>query len=248
MLPSPRLTRLLKAGVPTVVLTGAGISAESGVPTFRGGTGSLWDKFDPTVLASVEGFLANQQLVWEWYAWRRKLIGEVEPNAGHLTLARMQNSLPDFTLITQNVDNLHQRAGSEPVIELHGNIHRNKCHRCGRQYRSEDIDPNRLPTCSCGGAIRPDVVWFGEMLPREAIDQAMTLSERSQLFFSIGTSAEVFPAADLPLIAKQHGAYLVEINPDETRLSQYADEIFREKSGTALPEIWRQAAIGINAH
>lgn len=247
MQPSSELLKLLRERVATVVLTGAGISAESGIATFRGGTGSLWDKFRPEELASADGFLANPKLVWEWYQWRRRLINEAGPNPGHLTLAEMEKELPNFTLITQNVDNLHQRAGSREVIELHGNIHRNKCQRCAAPFPDVDFEPERLPQCPCGGSIRPDVVWFGEMLPEAALNLATQRSAKARLFFSIGTSAVVYPAADLPLIAKRCGAYLVEINPEETMLTPFADEVFSAPSGSALPEIWRHVRSGIHA-
>ena len=237
MLISNKLVSLLRGDVRTVVLTGAGISAESGVPTFRGADG-LWDKFDPRELASIDGFMQNPKIVWEWYLFRRGVIENAKPNKGHKTLAALSRKLTDFTLITQNVDNLHRRAGSEGVIELHGNILRNKCFECGEPLPDQEINPDDLPRCQCGGRIRPDVIWFGEMLPEEAVNIAMTTSLRAQLFFSIGTSAEVFPAADLPRIAKRSGAYLVEINPTQTPLSMLADEMLQGKAGEVLPQIW----------
>jgi NAD-dependent deacetylase len=237
---SEKLANLLKADVPTVVLTGAGISAESGVATFRGGDG-LWDKFSPQELASVDAFMANPKLVWEWYLFRRNVVTQAKPNAGHLTLAAMERRMTDFTLITQNVDNLHQEAGSERVIELHGNIKRNKCLRCGAPIGEIDIDPDQLPLCSCGGQIRPDVVWFGEMLPEDALQISLNTAAHAQLFFSIGTSAVVYPAADLPITAKRCGAYLVEINPETTPLTRFADEVYQGKSGELLPMIWQGA-------
>ncbi len=247
MQPSENLLRLLRANVRTVVLTGAGISAESGVPTFRGGSNSLWDQFNPMELASVEGFLGNPKLVWEWYLWRRELIGKVQPNPGHRILVELERHLTEFTLITQNVDNLHQRAGSRNVVELHGNIHRNKCQRCGKAMTAATIDPSNLPRCHCGGSIRPDVVWFGELLPQLSLEAANSRAADAELFLSIGTSAEVFPAADLPIVAKRCGAYLVEINPDETRISAHADEVLRGPAGEVLPEIWRAANCVVEA-
>lgn len=245
MLPSHRLLDLLRGDSRTVVLTGAGVSAESGVPTFRGSDDSLWSRFDPRELASMSAFLANPTLVWEWYLWRRKLISEVKPNAGHFALARLERRLSSFTLVTQNVDNLHQRAGSEQVIELHGNILRNKCSRCNREMVVDaEISAGDLPTCKCGGKIRPDVVWFGESLPEGAIEAAIAAAQESEVFFSVGTSAEVFPAADLPVIAKRCGGFLVEINPVETRISPHADEVYRSPSGTALSALWDQLEAG----
>jgi NAD-dependent deacetylase len=241
MLITAKLIELLRANVRTVALTGAGVSAESGVPTFRGSDG-LWSKFDPTELASMNAFMRNPKLVWEWYLYRRDVIGKAEPNKGHEILAKMEQHLSAFTLITQNVDNLHRRAGSQNVIELHGNIQRNKCRQCGEPMNQVEIDPDNIPRCSCGGQIRPDVVWFGELLPEEALTTAAKMAEESALFLSIGTSALVYPAADLPVLAKNNGAYLVEINPEPTGLTPYADEVFRGKSGEILPIIW-QAAI-----
>ena len=235
---SQNLIQLLKDGVPTVVLTGAGVSAESGVPTFRGGDG-LWNKFDPRELASFDAFIRNPKLVWEWYLWRRNLIAEVKPNGGHYTLGAMEKSIPDFTLVTQNVDNLHRIAGSQNVIELHGNIMRNKCCDCNRPMEGFEFNPDHLPQCECGGGIRPDVVWFGEYLPENALEEATDKSRAAKLFFSIGTSTEVYPAAELPFLARRSGAYVVEINPDETGLSQIADEVYRGKSGEILPLIWQ---------
>lgn len=235
---SDKLIDLLRSKVSTVVLTGAGVSAESGVPTFRGEDG-IWKKFNAMELASVEGFMSNPKLVWEWYLFRRNVISNVKPNPGHLTLAAMENSITNFTLVTQNVDNLHREAGSRNIIELHGNISRNKCFKCGQPLENMEIDPDNLPLCDCGGQIRPDVVWFGEMLPAEAILTAERKSEQADLFFSIGTGAEIFPAAQLPFVAKQTGAYLVEVNLTPTNVTAVADEVFQGKSGEILPEIWR---------
>ena len=227
------------------VLTGAGISAESGVPTFRGHQG-LWKKFKPEQLATMEAFLETPEIVWEWYNWRRELISEVKPNPGHFALTEMEGLFEDFTLITQNVDNLHRLAGSNRVLELHGNIYHNKCSECDRGHESDvEIDPNDIPTCSfCGGKLRPDVVWFGEMLPEAVLTEAFEKAERAEVFFSVGTSALVQPAASLPLIAKRAGATLVEINPEPTPLTHLADFPFQGKSGEVLPEI--VAAVAAN--
>lgn len=221
-----------------VVLTGAGMSAESGVPTFRGDEG-LWAKFRPEDLASMDAFIANSKLVWEWYRWRRDLIRQVKPNPGHFALAELARWIPDFTLVTQNVDGLHRMAGSERLLEIHGNILNNKCVDCDRAIELDDeIDPKQIPTCpQCGGKIRPDVVWFGEMLPEETIQEAFEAAERADIFLSVGTSALVHPAATLPVVAKRHGAILVEVNPDETPLTGLADYYFPAKSGELLPEL-----------
>lgn len=188
----------------------------------------------------MNAFMRNPKLVWEWYLYRRDVIGKAQPNEGHKTLVLMEQYLNDFTLVTQNVDNLHRRAGSQKIVELHGNIQRNKCIQCGKPLEQMEIDPDDIPRCSCGGQIRPDVVWFGEMLPEEALMTAIQKSENAELFFSVGTSAVVYPAADLPHIAKHGGAYLVEINPEPTALSSSADEILRGQSGEILPILWQK--------
>lgn len=221
-----------------VVLTGAGISAESGVPTFRGKEG-LWGKLKPEELATMDAFIANPKIVWEWYNWRRDLINKVKPNRGHYALKELEKRFDSFTLITQNVDGLHEKAGSENILELHGNVYRNKCVDCQQIYiESDEIDPANIPACNfCGGKIRPDIVWFGEMLDEDIIQEAFYVTEQADLFFSIGTSALVHPAASLPVIAKQHGATLVEINLDETPISSLADFSWRSKAGEFLPEL-----------
>jgi len=219
------------------VLTGAGISAESGVPTFRGEEG-LWRKFRAEELATPEAFMDNPKLVWEWYIFRRNIMKDVSPNPGHYALAEMENLFEDFTLITQNVDGLHRRAGSKNILELHGNITKNKCYDCDKPYEAEiDISADDLPLCECGGKIRPDVVWFGELLPPHAINNAFEASSRAELFFSVGTSAIVHPAASMPVMAKREGACLVEVNLEPTPLSGLADYTFHGKSGEILPQI-----------
>jgi NAD-dependent deacetylase len=232
---SQTLESLLSKKTRVVVLTGAGISAESGVPTFRGEDG-LWKKFRPEELATFDAFMANPQLVWEWYEYRRKIIEEIKPNPGHLALVEFQNYFEKFNLITQNVDGLHHQAGSKNVIELHGSIKRNKCIRCGTKYESlEKTIPGIPPKCQCGGNIRPDVVWFGEMLPPEAINLAFRVSSECDLFFSVGTSAIVHPAASLPLLAKRNGAYVVEVNIEPTEVSHLIDESLLGKAGEIMP-------------
>jgi NAD-dependent deacetylase len=232
------IVRVIRNSTKGAVLTGAGISAESGVPTFRGKEG-LWGKFRPEDLATMEAFLANSKVVWEWYNWRRELMGKVKPNPGHYALVQLSEYFKRFTLITQNVDNLHRVAGAADVLELHGNIYRNKCAECGRPWQDEtQINPDNLPCClQCGGKIRPDVVWFGELLPEEVVDRAFREAAECEVFFSIGTSALVHPAADLPILAKQNGATLVEINPERTPLSHYADYYLEGKAGEILPAL-----------
>lgn len=233
---SDRLNASLANAHRMVAFTGAGISAESGVPTFRSADG-IWKKMRPEELASMDGFLRNPTLVWEWYAQRRRIIADVRPNAGHIALARMERVVPSFVVVTQNIDNLHQRAGSSRVYELHGNIERNLCMQCGRTYAHDDMQmTDGVPRCTtCGGTIRPDVVWFGEMLPEDEWNASMRASEEADLFLSIGTSAVVYPAASLPLVAKARGAYLVEINPEPTPLTERADEFLQGPAGTILP-------------
>jgi NAD-dependent deacetylase len=236
---SDSLKALLTKETKVAVLTGAGISAESGVPTFRGEEG-LWKKFRPEELATFDAFMANPQLVWEWYEYRRKIIEEIKPNPGHFALADFQNHFETFDLITQNVDGLHHQAGSKKIIELHGNIRRNKCIQCDKKYETlDEALPGNPPQCPCGGNIRPDVVWFGEMLPQEALHWAFGASSGCDLFFSVGTSAVIHPAASLPLIAKRNGAYLVEVNISPTEISQLVDESLLGKSGEILPQLVR---------
>ena len=223
------------------VLTGAGISAESGVPTFRGKEG-LWKKFKPEELANVDAFMQNPALVWEWYSYRKKVISEVQPNPGHFALAEMQNLIRDFTLVTQNVDNLHTRAGSRDVLELHGNITRSYCIRC-RKPASEELlqkSEKAAPVCDyCGGLVRPDVVWFGEYLPAAAFEEAVDAAGRCDLFLCVGTSGIVYPAASIPMTAKEHGAFVLEINPEYTDLSSRVSETIIGKSGEILPLLVR---------
>jgi NAD-dependent deacetylase len=221
-----------------VAFTGAGISAESGVPTFRGPEG-IWSKFKPEELASMDAFMKNPALVWEWYAHRKAIIATVKPNPGHEALARMEGLFSRFTLVTQNIDNLHRRAGSGRVHELHGNIERSYCMKCGKLHPDVHMaEQGKPPVCmACGGLLRPDVVWFGEMLPEETWEASVTASEEADVFLSVGTSAVVYPAASLPLIAKRHGALLVEVNTEPTPLTRSADEFLCGPSGVILPSL-----------
>ncbi len=239
------LVKVIKNCRKCVVLTGAGISAESGVPTFRGKEG-LWGKFKPEELATMEAFMANSKIVWEWYNWRRDLMNKVKPNPGHEALVKLESVFDEFTLITQNVDGLHRIAGSENVLEIHGNIYRNKCSDCNKIVTDEsDIDPENIPACEhCGGKIRPDVVWFGEMLDEDIISEAYKKSEEADIFFSIGTSAVVHPAATLPIVAKRYNATLVEINPEATPLTDIADFNFEAASGEFLPQLLEELKTG----
>lgn len=231
-----KVLEILKNAKKIAMLTGAGVSAESGIKTFRDPDG-FWAKLNPQELASVEGFLANPKLVWSWYQERRRVIAESGPNPGHYAIAKMEEIFDDFTLITQNVDRLHQIAGSKNVLELHGNIIENHCQKCNEPYHKEiDFNTENLPRCEkCSGMVRPSVVWFGEMLPFDTISGAENAARNCDVFFSVGTSAEVYPAANIPVIAKQSGAYLIEVNPDRTALTPYVDYHINQPSGIGLP-------------
>lgn len=232
------LIETLRQAQRITVLTGAGVSAESGVPTFRDAQTGLWAAFNPQELATREAFERNPKLVWDWYAFRRTLTARAEPNAGHYALAEIENRVPKFTLLTQNIDGLHKRAGSKNIIELHGNIERVKCFREDDVIESRNETGEIPPRCPrCGSYLRPDVVWFGEMLPPEALDGAFRAAKECDVFFSIGTSGVVEPAASLPLVALRNGATVIEINPEETSLSPSAMFRFGEKSGIVLPAL-----------
>jgi len=210
------------------VLTGAGVSAESGVPTFRDAQTGLWEKHDPMQLASPEGFEADPALVWDWYQWRRKLIAEASPNAGHFALAEMAQRFESFVLVTQNVDGFHQSAGSDTVLELHGNIRRNVCSRTFKPIpedwmtRHAEQRPPPSPHHPEGLA-RPDVVWFGEALDGPTLEAAFEAARNCDLMVVAGTAGAVQPAASLPFIARQAGARVVDINPEITDISRLAD-------------------------
>lgn len=240
MIPSKLISAIKEANHITV-LTGAGISAESGVPTFRDAQTGLWAQYRPEELATPEAFQRNPKLVWEWYAWRRELVSNAQPNSGHLALVDLEKWVPRFSLITQNVDSLHERAGSNNVIELHGNIMRTKCLRAGHIIEGWDDSLSKPPLCpQCQSKLRPDVVWFGEMLPQHALSQAITASQSCDLFLSIGTSALVQPAASLPLEALQRGALVAEINLQPTPLSETVDFVLKGQASVILSEILAQ--------
>lgn len=237
----PELIKTLRAAHSVVVLTGAGVSAESGIPTFRQAQTGLWQKYRPEDLASPEAFRRNPGLVWDWYTWRRGLVSSAQPNAGHYALVAMEHQVSDFTLITQNVDDLHRRAGSRAIIELHGNILRTRCSKEGILVSEWNEAAESPPHCQkCGGLLRPDVVWFGEALPTEALTQAMHAAQQCQVFLAVGTSGLVYPAANLPRIALQAQAVLVEINPQRTELSSVVTYPLAGLSGSILPELVTQ--------
>lgn len=232
------LPALLRSARQVAVLTGAGISAESGVPTFRDAQTGLWAKYRPEDLATAEAFLRDPRMVWEWYAWRRDLVGKAQPNPGHLALAEMERRIPGFTLITQNVDGLHREAGNRKVLELHGNIRRTKCFDENRVVESWPDTGEAPPRCpECGGFLRPDVVWFGEMLPEAELAAAVESAESCEVFLCVGTSAVVEPAASLPFTALRAGAVVIEVNPTETPLTPRASFSLRGAAGKVLPAL-----------
>ena len=237
-IPAALIGRLRKARA-VAALTGAGISAESGVPTFRDAQTGMWAKFDPLELATPDAFRRNAKLVWDWYAWRRELVSKAQPNAGHRALAAIEAVNPDFVVITQNVDGLHRAAGSTNVVELHGNIQRVRCSRDGTLVSSwDDSSPREAPRCAhCGAFLRPDVVWFEETLPDAALARAEHAARDCEVLLVVGTSAEVYPAAMLPTYARHHGAAIVEINPSPTRLSERVDFVLRGAAGAVLPAL-----------
>ena len=219
------------------VLTGAGISAESGIPTFRDAQTGLWAKFNPHELATPEAFERDPELVWRWYEWRRTLVGKARPNAGHRALVRLSAVSPALQLVTQNVDGLHQRAGSEGVIEYHGNLMRDRCTKEGITVeRAAQPPTDGVPKCArCGAPVRPDVVWFGEAIPAAAMREADSAARQCDLFISIGTSSLVYPAAGLAELARQSGAGVIEINIESTPISTAADVCLRGAASEVLP-------------
>jgi len=220
-----------------LVLTGSGASAESGVPTFRDAQTGLWEQYNPLDLATPEAFFEDPALIWRWYRWRRELVARAEPNAGHIALATLAEIVPELTLITQNVDGLHQRAGSTDVVEFHGNIFEDRCHSEGIVVADGD-DNAAVPKCTaCGGLLRPGVVWFGEAIPSHALDVAATAAATCDVFLSIGTSSVVWPAAGLAEAARGSGATIIEINPDVTPQSGQSHHCLQGKAGEVLPEL-----------
>ncbi|MDT5159628.1 MAG: NAD-dependent deacetylase [Acidobacteriota bacterium] len=232
------LCERMRAARSVFVLTGAGVSAESGVPTFRGGGNTAaWKGMPFDVIASAGMVRSNLPEVWEWFDYRRGVLESCEPNPAHATLARWQDCFSRFTLATQNVDGLHTSAGSRVVLELHGNVWRALCLKCGgREDLREKPKQERPPVClACGGLMRPDVVLFGEMLPQDVWSAAAERAALSDLCFVVGTSAIVYPAAGLPAVAAESGAFLVEVNPEPTPLSGICDLTLRGPAGEILP-------------
>jgi NAD-dependent deacetylase len=225
----------LKQAKKIVFVTGAGISQESGIPTFRGNDG-LWRNYDAMQLATIDAFYDNPKLVWEWYNERRQNIFAAEPNLGHKAIAELEN-FSEVVVLTQNIDGLHQIAGSSKVLELHGSVVKIKCTVCN--YKDEILTEfsDIPPLCTCGNILRPDVVWFGEGLPQDVWEEAITHANSCDIMIIAGTSLVVSPANTLPIYAKQNNAILVEINPDETIMTEDMDISIRSTSATALPEL-----------
>jgi NAD-dependent deacetylase len=234
----PDFIHLMKSVTRVAALTGAGVSQESGLRTFRDAQTGLWAQYKPDDLASPEAFRRDPKLVWDWYAMRREKVRGVEPNPGHYALVEMARLIPEFTLITQNVDGLHRKAGSPQLIELHGNIQRVRCLNGDGLFESWDEGPDGVGRCPrCGGYLRPDVVWFGEALSREELEAAVLAARTCDAFFSIGTSGVVQPAASLAYAAHNRGAMVVEVNAEPTPLTPKVDFAFHGKSGEILPEL-----------
>ncbi|HUJ08858.1 MAG TPA: NAD-dependent deacylase [Verrucomicrobiae bacterium] len=238
------LVSVLREAHSVVALTGAGISAESGIPTFRDALTGLWAKFDPADLATPEAFARDPATVTRWYDERRQKCAGAKPNAGHLALAALQREFLQrgrrFTLITQNVDRLHQAAGSRDVIELHGTLWVWRCTQCGEEREEREPFREYPPRCRCGGTRRPGVVWFGEELPAQAMASAEAAAEDCEVFLSIGTSAVVYPAAGLAHTARRGGAKVAEVNAQPTDLTPLVDWSILALAGQALPELVRR--------
>lgn len=225
----------LKNTASITVLTGAGISAESGVPTFRGDNG-LWKNFKAEELATPQAFIRDPSIVWEWYDLRRRLLKNIKPNTGHFAISEIERCIKDFLLITQNVDGLHGLAGNKNIIELHGNIWRVRCvSNCGTRVNKEVPLKDIPPYCDCGSLIRPDIVWFGEMLDEADLRKAYNGIRQCDTFLVVGTSGLVQPAASFPIMAKDIGAYVIEVNIEATTITPFSDEFIRGKAGEILP-------------
>jgi NAD-dependent deacetylase len=220
-----------------LVLTGAGVSAESGVPTFRGPDG-LWRRHRPEDLATAEAFERDPLLVWEWYAWRRETIAPLSPNAAHRALAALESRVPEYLLATQNVDGLHAAAGSRRMVELHGTLWRLRCTACALAADDRRVPlPELPPRCACGGLLRPDVVWFGEALPDEAVARAFEAARGADVVLVVGTSSLVYPAAALPQVARAEGALVIEVNPEPTPLTPLVQVSLRGTAASVVPAL-----------
>lgn len=233
-----KLVERLHSNAAVAVWSGAGISAESGIPTFRG-AGGLWKTYRAEELATPQAFARDPQLVWQWYSHRRAVVNDHQPNAGHYALAQLAEHVAEMMVITQCVDGYHQAAGMSDVIELHGNILQNRCHECGKITDDRDgIYDDELPRCnSCNGRLRPNVVWFGESLPVTALEQGMLAAAECSVFLSIGASALVYPAAYMPEVALSRGAFLAELNLEPTALTPHVHAFIEGPAATRLPEL-----------
>ena len=238
-----RAAEILAGAGRVVVSSGAGMSKESGIPTFRDAMEGLWANFDPQELATEEGFRRDPRRVWSWYAWRRQRVLQARPNSGHAAVVEMERLVPSLTVVTQNVDGLHAEAGSSDVVEVHGNIRRVRCLDRGHPFEGElppyeegqEQDPPPCPVCR--SPLRPDVVWFGELLPAHAVERAWALAGRCDDMLLIGTSGTVWPAAELPLVARRAGARIIEVNPTTSELTHAADVFLQGPAGQVLPAL-----------
>jgi NAD-dependent deacetylase len=234
---APALIEKLRTVSRILFFTGAGVSAESGLPTFRDAQTGLWAQYKAQDLATPEAFARDPETVWRWYQWRRRVHAEVVPNPAHHAIAAFEARLPDSMLVTQNVDRLHELAGSPAPIHLHGSVFRNKCARCGIAMPEVPHDLDSPPACqACGGRCRPDVVWFGEGLPEAPWKEAVAAAQAAEIVIVIGTSATVHPAARIPLLARDVGALLVQVNPEPTPLDRVALNL-RGAAGSVMPEL-----------
>jgi NAD-dependent deacetylase len=238
-----RAANLLLEARRVVVTTGAGMSKESGIPTFRDALTGLWSQYDPEDLATRDGFRRNPALVWDWYAQRRTAIAAAQPHEGHRALARLESHFDSFRVLTQNIDGLHAAAGSTRVVELHGSIHRVKCLDADHPANGPFAAGESPPRCACGSWLRPDVVWFGEMLDPANLDRAYRVIEECDVLLVVGTSGLVHPAAGFPAIARRAGASVIEVNPEPTPISPVAHECVRSGARAALVEIERRMAL-----
>jgi NAD-dependent deacetylase len=232
-----RAARFLANARSVVVSTGAGMSKESGIPTFRDAPNALWAQFDAEKLASPEGFLRDPPLVWRWYEERRRMISTARPNPGHTAIARLEDHFEKFVVITQNIDDLHRKAGSRNIVEMHGNIFRYKCFDLSHPIDELPKDDLVPPRCRCGSLIRPDVVWFGEILPQRAVERAYTALETCDVMLVVGTSGIVYPVAGFPEVARRHGARIIEVNPEETPITPLSDVFVEGRAGETLPRL-----------
>ncbi|MBZ0294327.1 MAG: NAD-dependent deacylase [Anaerolineae bacterium] len=241
--PIQQVVTILKQAQRLAVLTGAGVSKESGVPTFRDALEGLWARYDPQQLATPDAFQRNPKLVWDWYEYRRQMVRMAEPNPGHYALAALESYFPEMVVITQNVDDLHEQAGSSDVIHLHGNIAQSKCFANCQGVPTlidvAELDTDETPPkCPhCGAYVRPDVVWFGEILPEDALLRAYHISEQADVMLVIGTSGMVTPAANLPEVAQYNGAPVIEVNPDTSMITRIASVKLDGPSGVMLPRL-----------